>query len=62
VLAGEPGAPRDVVLLNAGAALLVSGAASTVGEGIAMGARAIDSGAASRVLERMVALSVESLA
>lgn len=57
VLAGTPGAPRDVVLLNAGAALLVAGAAPTVREGIAMAADAIDSGRASGVLAKMVALS-----
>jgi anthranilate phosphoribosyltransferase len=57
VLAGTPGAPRDIVLLNAGAALLVAGAAPTVREGIAMAADAIDSGRASGVLAKMVALS-----
>ena len=57
VLAGTLGAPRDIVLLNAGAALLVAGAAPTVREGIAMAADAIDSGRASGVLAKMVALS-----
>ena len=59
VLAGKPGAPRDVVLLNAGAALLVAGLAPTVGDGIAMAAEAIDRGRAAGVLEQMVALSQE---
>jgi anthranilate phosphoribosyltransferase len=57
VLKGERGAPRDVVLLNAGAALLVAGVAPTVADGIAMGAEAIDSGRAAGVLDLMVALS-----
>ena len=51
VLGGEPGAARDVVLLNAGAALFVSGAATDVAEGIAMAAEAVDSGAAANVVE-----------
>jgi anthranilate phosphoribosyltransferase len=62
VLAGAPGAPRDVVLLNAGAALLVAGVARTVAEGIAIGAEAIDTGRAAGVLRRMIALSQEQAA
>ena len=46
VLSGEAGPPRDVVLLNAGAALFVAGDADTVKAGIAKAAAAIDSGAA----------------
>ena len=57
VLAGDAGAARDVVLLNAGAALLVAGAAGSVREGMAMAAAAIDSGGAGRVLESLVATS-----
>ena len=57
VLAGDPGHPRDIVLLNAGAALFVAGAAETVRAGIGMAAGAIDSGAARSVLERLVAAS-----
>lgn len=53
VLDGKRGAPRDVVLLNAGAALFVAGAASSVGDGIAMAASAVDRGAAKTTLERM---------
>ncbi|MCV0402958.1 MAG: anthranilate phosphoribosyltransferase [Chloroflexi bacterium] len=52
VLGGEPGAARDVVLLNAGAALFVAGRASDVAEGIDLAADAIDSGAAAGVVER----------
>jgi anthranilate phosphoribosyltransferase len=57
VLDGARGAARDVVLLNAGAALFVAGAAESVPAGIASAARAIDSGNAKRTLEKMVAIS-----
>ncbi|NOT44198.1 MAG: anthranilate phosphoribosyltransferase, partial [Acidobacteria bacterium] len=57
VLEGEAGARRNVVLLNAGAALFVAGAVESVREGIAVAARAIDSGAALATLERMAAAS-----
>jgi anthranilate phosphoribosyltransferase len=53
VLAGEPGAPRDVVLLNAGAALMVAGVVDTVLAGLARAADAIDSGAARATLDRL---------
>jgi anthranilate phosphoribosyltransferase len=54
VLEGEAGPRRDIVLLNAGVALLVAGRVSTVREGIAVAARALDAGAAGLVLERLV--------
>ena len=57
VLGGEQGRPRDVVLLNAGAALFVGGLAGTVQVGITRAAAAIDSGAALKVLEQLVAVS-----
>jgi anthranilate phosphoribosyltransferase len=57
VLAGEPGAPRDIVLLNAGVSLLIAGAVPTVQDGIAMAAEAIDSGRAAEVLARLVSAS-----
>jgi anthranilate phosphoribosyltransferase len=44
VLAGEPGAPRDVVLLNAAASLLIAERAGSVAEGIAQAAAALDEG------------------
>lgn len=53
VLDGVPGAPRDVVLFNAGAALLVAGRCSSIADGIALAARAIDAGDARATLERM---------
>ena len=59
VLAGERGARRDVVVLNAGLALVAAGAAPAPREGLAMAAEAIDSGAAAGVLERLVAFGRE---
>lgn len=57
VLAGERGPARDIVLLNAGAALFIAGAAPSVEHGIAMGSRAIDRGDARRTLDHMIAIS-----
>ena len=57
VLSGAAGPQRDVVLLNAGAALLVAGEADTVKTGIAKAAAAIDSGAAETILANLVAVS-----
>jgi anthranilate phosphoribosyltransferase len=57
VLAGEAGAARDVVLLNAGAALLVAGVTDSVRGGIARATQAIDSGDARRTLSRLVTAS-----
>jgi anthranilate phosphoribosyltransferase len=53
VLRGEPGARRDVVLLNAAAALLVAGAVERMEEGIERAALVIDAGEASALLERL---------
>jgi anthranilate phosphoribosyltransferase len=53
VLAGGTGPARDVVLLNAGAALFVAGRAASVVEGIRRAAAAIDSGAADATLAAM---------
>jgi anthranilate phosphoribosyltransferase len=57
VLDGEAGPPRDVVLLNAGAALFIAGRAASVREGIPHAAAAIDSGRAKHVLEQLVTTS-----
>ena len=57
ILRGETGPRRDVVLLNAAAALEVSGRASSLGEGLAMAGASIDSGAAVDVLARWVSSS-----
>src|SRR5262245_23153260 len=57
VLEGERGAARDVVLLNAGAGLMVAGQATSVGDGILLAARAIDRGDARKTLDRLAAIS-----
>jgi anthranilate phosphoribosyltransferase len=62
VLDGELGPARDVVLLNAGAGLMVAGRVGSVAEGIALAAQAIDGGAARQTLERLVAASMRELA
>ena len=53
VLRGEPGARRDVVLLNAGAALVVAGVADDLPAGIERAALTIDAGLATELLERL---------
>jgi anthranilate phosphoribosyltransferase len=57
VLRGERGPRRDVVLLNAAAALEVAGRASSLEEGMAISAASIDSGAATDTLVRWVTAS-----
>ena len=57
VLGGQQGAFRNIVLLNAAAALLVAGKAKTLREGVALAAQSIDSGKAEAVLEALVKLS-----
>ena len=54
VLAGERGPRRDIVLVNASAALVAAGAAKTFAEGMELAAGSIDSGAAQRKLEELV--------
>ena len=66
ILDGEDGGPRVAVLLNAGAALYVAGAAKNIRDGVEAAAGAIDSGAARRTLahfvERSQALAPAALA
>jgi anthranilate phosphoribosyltransferase len=57
VLGQEAGPHRDVVLLNAAAALLVAGKTSTMEEAVIEAAESIDSGAAARTLDRWVEVS-----
>ena len=57
VLGGDRSPFRDVVLLNAGAALFIAGAAASMREGVDRAAQAIDGGEATRTLARLVALS-----
>jgi anthranilate phosphoribosyltransferase len=55
VLAGELGPHRDLVLLNAAAAIYLGGLAADLEEGVAKATEAVDSGAAADVLERLIA-------
>jgi anthranilate phosphoribosyltransferase len=60
LLAGEAGPFRDIVVLNAAAALIVGGKCTDLKEGAARAARAIDDGAASRALDKLVAVTNQS--
>ncbi|WP_112382458.1 anthranilate phosphoribosyltransferase [Sphingomonas carotinifaciens] len=55
LLAGEEGAYRDAVLLNAAAALLVAGHSATIADGAVAAARVLDDGAAARLLDQWIA-------
>lgn len=57
ILEGEAGARRDVVVLNAGAALHVAGFAGSLQEGMTTAARAIDEGDAARTLATWIEVS-----
>lgn len=59
VLSGEKGVARDIVSLNAGAAIYVAGAANDLADGIAKAQEAIDSGAASERLAHYVSMTQE---
>jgi anthranilate phosphoribosyltransferase len=55
LLGGVKGPIRDIVLLNGAAALVVAGRAAELRDGVPLAAESIDSGAASRVLDRLIA-------
>ncbi len=57
VLAGQAGPFRDIVLLNTAAALIVGGKAASLPEGVEIAARSIDTGAAQRALDRLIAIT-----
>ena len=57
VLSGERSPHRDIVALNAGAALLVAGLVATMAEGVELAVQTIDDGRAAAVLDRLVAVS-----
>lgn len=59
VLQGEEGPPRDVVLMNSGAALMAANHVNCLKDGIQMAAESIDCGKALRTLENIVRLSNE---
>ena len=60
LLGGEHGPFRDIVVLNAGAALIVGGKCADLKEGAARAARAIDDGSAARALDKLVAVTNET--
>ncbi len=60
ILAGKQGAPRDIVLLNAAAALWVAGRADGIATGLRIAAEAIDSGQARSKLDALVAYTKEA--
>ena len=57
ILSGEQGHKRNAVLLNAGAALYIAGKADTMKGGVALAGELIDSGEATRTLEKLIAVS-----
>jgi anthranilate phosphoribosyltransferase len=57
VLAGEAGAQRDIVVLNAAAGLIAAGVASDLAEGLSAAAAAIDDGRAARALDQLIEVS-----
>ena len=57
ILEGAPGARRDIVVLNAAAALVVAGVCADLAAGVAAAEKSIDSGAATRVLDDLVRVS-----
>ena len=62
LLGGARGPLRDIVLLNSAAALVVADRAGNLRNGIALAAESIDSGAARRVLDRLVIETNQSVA
>ncbi len=59
VLDGELGPRRDLVVLNAGAAIYAGGLASSLGQGVEKAATAIDDGQAAELLRRLIATSAD---
>ena len=57
ILEGQAGAPRDITVLGAGAALYAADRADRLSDGIAAAAAAIDDGRARRVLDRWIEVS-----
>jgi anthranilate phosphoribosyltransferase len=55
ILDGKQGPQRDTVLLNAGAALYISGRAASIADGVKLAAQAVDSGKAKATLEAYIA-------
>lgn len=57
ILSGEQGHKRNAVLLNAGATLYIAGKVDTMKGGVALAGELIDSGEATRTLEKLIAVS-----
>jgi anthranilate phosphoribosyltransferase len=57
LLDGEPGAHRDIVVLNAGAALVVAGVSETLADGVEAATASVADGAAARTLDLLVEVS-----
>ncbi len=58
ILAGEErGHKRTAVLMNAGAALYIGGKAASIADGVKLAGEIIDSGAATRTLDALIAVS-----
>lgn len=57
ILNGAQGHKRNAVLLNAGAALYIAGKADTMADGVALAGELIDSGSATRTLEKLIVVS-----
>ena len=60
LLDGEKSPKRDVVLLNAAAAMVAAGRADSIAQGLPLALKSIDSGAAARKLEELVAFTASS--
>jgi len=60
IFAGQQGAGRDIVLLNAAAALWVSGKADSIDDGIVLAAEAIDSGRVTETLKNLIVFTQQS--
>jgi anthranilate phosphoribosyltransferase len=59
LLDGKQGPLRDIVLLNAAAALIVAGRTKDLRDGVALAAQSIDRGAARRALDRLIVITNE---
>jgi anthranilate phosphoribosyltransferase len=62
VLDGEAGPQRDVVVLNAGAALVAAGMVDSLGDGVTLAASVLGDGRAAEALERFVSVSKDAAA
>ena len=60
LLGGEPGPYRDIVVLNTAAALVVGGKAASLADGVAKAQSSVDTGAAARALDKLVAVTNEA--